>query len=207
MQPEMPPTETHDGELPELQPAPGRFCNIQPWLRNEWWVCFLLTPIVVLSAHLWARDSLPLATLFGMLLAVTSGTVLVVPVHCFMRWRAGIPWRTCEPKTSNIVGWVERVFVFSACALHNGPIVIAGWIALRSISHWKAWDEAAAKCSTDEDFGKGRARFNMFCVGTALSIMAAVGSAVFALWLYKPDDVPKLLTYGVRIAQRQTKAP
>lgn len=163
--------------------------KLQPGLRKEFYWCIIISAVVVWSALCLAKGSLFLAIAFGAVLALTSGTVFVVPIQYVMRSRAGVKWHPGEPKTSSILGYVERALVFGACVLQNGPIIIAAWIAFKSVSQWKGWEEP-----TDAE---GRAKFNMFLVGTACSVMAAVACALFSLWLYRPDSFLKALTFGV----------
>ena len=93
--------------------------NLQPGLRYEWLVCLATSILVIVFALLYIGEgSLVLASLYGVVLAMTSGTVIVVPVQYLMRWRSHTPWRAGEPKTANILGYVERAFVFSLSLIH-----------------------------------------------------------------------------------------
>ena len=171
--------------------------NLQLCLFIEFCICFVMSLAVLKFAPCISKGSLVLSILFGEILAVSSGTVFVVPLQIIMRLRASVPWGEGEPKTASILGYVERALVFSACVINNGPIVIAGWIALKSISHWKGWEKDPENKDNHDNLVKGRARFNIFLVGTALSIMAAIASALFSLWLYNPSKICEIFTFGV----------
>ena len=147
---------------------------------------------------LWA------ALIFGAVVAGMSGPILLTPVLYFMRKRAGIPYGDQEPKTSEILGFVERLVIFGAFVLGFEPQAIAGWITLKTVSQWKGWEEDPE--IGQHRFGEGRARFHIFLVGTSLSIICALGGALFALWLYRPDQVSSLMTFGV-IVPSNTATP
>lgn len=115
----------------------------------------------------------------------------------FLRKYARLPWNEKEPKTSDVLGYVERAVVFGACVVGYGQYAIAGWVALKTVSQWKGWNEKSEPKDENSSWGEGRARFNIFLVGTALSIIAAIGGALFSLWLYSPEKISKIINFGL----------
>jgi hypothetical protein len=102
-----------------------------------------------------------------------------------------------EPPTNDLVGLFERPLLALACAVGYGHLAIAGWVALKAVFPWEKWRDRDPEKHPSAKEGEGRARFNLFLVGTGLSMASAVGGAVLALWLYEPWLLPKILTFGL----------
>jgi hypothetical protein len=157
-------------------------------------VCSL---VIVLGTVFWAiyrLRPLPLweALLYGLIVAVFSGpVVLILLTHC-LRKRADLAFRGDEPPTADALGFVERILIFAACVLGYGPPAIGGWMALKTIFQWKGWDEGEKK-----RFGEGRARFNLFLIGSAVSLLCVIGAVLFTLWLYTPQDLCSVFRFGL----------
>ena len=162
---------------------------------------FLVVSLVVVAVAVFWGMGLPMprplwaALIFGAVVSTMSGPILLTPVLYFMRKRASIPYGDQEPMTSETLGFVERLVIFGAFVLGFGPQAIAGWVTLKTVSQWKGWEEDPKNGL--HRFGEGRARFHIFLVGTSLSIMCALGGAFFALWLYRPDQISTLITFGI----------
>jgi hypothetical protein len=118
-----------------------------------------------------------------------------------------LPWGE-EPITVDILGFIERFVIFGAFVMGFGPQAVAGWVTLKTVSQWKGWNERHEnRNGTKVRFGEGRARFYLFLVGTSLSIIGAIIGAVFALWLYQPDKIHTMLTFGVSPLNNSSQKP
>jgi hypothetical protein len=151
--------------------------------------------IAVATAAIAARSaptSLSFALAAGLLVGVCGGHAIAGSIVCWLRARSNIPWKEEEPITSDVVGIIERLIIFGATLLGQAPLAIGGWVALKTVSQWKAWEH-----DDEGRFGAGRARFHLFLIGTSLSVISAVGGAIFGLWLHSPDRVGEFLSFGL----------
>jgi hypothetical protein len=152
----------------------------------EWLICTVLAVVSVIVGCQTTNLRFWLPLVCGGVFAATSGTVITIPALHFMRWRAKLPFPKPVSVTADVLGYIERILVFGACVLGHGPAVIAGWVLLKTISQWKAWDDEAKpqnkagpqneegpgngtepknKPQPDRPWGSGRARFNVFLAG------------------------------------------
>jgi hypothetical protein len=89
------------------------------------------------------------------------------------------------PAYRHVAGWLgifERILYVSAFSVHCAGF-IAVWLTLKAISKWSGWSEDAKETEEDK-IQLGRARFQIFLIGNALSILFALLSWGFASWIY-----------------------
>jgi hypothetical protein len=77
------------------------------------------------------------------------------------------------------IGRAERaLYVLTICFGH--PEFIAVWLALKTAVHWRAWSDNKNGKKNDYGDALSRAIFNLFVLGNAMSLLAAVLILVFA---------------------------
>ena len=135
---------------------------------------------------------------FGAIVGIFGGHIVVRTGLYFMRGHAypqhkkpipdKEPVTDEEPRTADVLGYIERLVIFGAFIMGFGPQTVAGWVTLKTVLKWKGWEDQ------HDNSAEGRARFNIFLVGTSLSILSAVIGVIFALWLYKHDEILGMFT-------------
>jgi hypothetical protein len=115
------------------------------------------------------------------LFSVASGYFFAVIVgHVFIKWLVEYLWRLeygqvpqreqrPSPHLPPLVGFVERTLYVAALQFSQAEF-IAVWLALKVAGQWKRWEEGHGEVS-------GRVFFNIFLVGSGLSIAFAVAGA------------------------------
>ena len=146
-----------------------------------------------------SSQSLWIAMVAGAIVAILGGPALLTPILYAVRKHCKMPWGDSGGggKAAHWVGLVERGTVFFGIVLGYGQYVIGGWIALKTISQWKGWEEQK---QPESQLGKGRTRFYLFLIGTALSIACAAGGALYSYWLLNPGEngVKELFHFGLK---------
>jgi hypothetical protein len=107
---------------------------------------------------------------------------------------------------SPVIGEIEGV-MFTTAWLLEKPEFILLWIAIKVTGQWKRWGE-------DNEVGglivPGRDIFNVFLLGSALSMIYAIVGGVMVKWLAQADwmpaiGVPLLIVIGTIILYFQAK--
>jgi hypothetical protein len=80
------------------------------------------------------------------------------------------------------VGIIER-FLYTSSILFAGSELIAVWVGIKALSQWKRWDG---------ETHAGRANFNLYLVGSGLSLLYGILGAQIAIWL---NDSEYLLAF------------
>lgn len=105
----------------------------------------------------------PFAVLLGLLYALFGGHFLTRWVVATARGDDGSTGAT-SPHPA-MVGYVERTIVFGAWMLER-PELAGAWVVLKAAATWRRWE-------------KERAVYNVFLIGTGLSvILATIGALI-----------------------------
>ena len=129
-----------------------------------------------------------------MVTAHIAGYAFAIVVGHFATWYVSkllwhdlaVPSTTVEeirPRSyhATLVGLVERPLYIAAIQMEV-PEFIAVWLALKVAGKWNRWSDGFRK--DDQVTVIGRAFFNVFLIGNALSIAyALVGERITSLWL------------------------
>ena len=81
-----------------------------------------------------------------------------------------------------ITGAIERVLYIGAILLGH-PEFIAFWIGLKAAGSWKAWTEGVSLSRRKSVIISGRSIFGLFIIGSAISLMHAIGGFILIKWL------------------------
>lgn len=109
-------------------------------------------------------------------------------------WKC-IGWRNDNKESIRPQSWQPRIVGCVERALYTGsfqlgkPEFIGIWLALKVAGQWKRWSE-------DKDYGgrliAGRAIYNIFLIGSALSIGYSVIGAKLVEWCLQREWVPAI---------------
>jgi len=80
-------------------------------------------------------------------------------------------WPAATPLTRPVLGLVERT-LYTSCLLADQPAFIGVWLAIKVAARLKGWGEA-----------EGREYFNMFLIGSGLSVLYGAAGAMIVDWL------------------------
>lgn len=100
-----------------------------------------------------------------------------------------------------IVGMIERV-LYVAAILAGAPEFIGVWLAIKVAGGWKGWSETRQYKWSDSSgqvcVGEvpGRQEYNLFLVGSGLSILFALVAAYSIKWMRSGDAAQALLVDG-----------
>ena len=86
------------------------------------------------------------------------------------------------------IGTIERV-MYTSCVLLGWQNFIAVWLALKAVPQWRLWTE----CTKDLH---GRAIFNIFLIGNALSVIYGVAGGLIVKW-YVADEIITAIVVAV----------
>ena len=106
--------------------------------------------------------------------------------HFLIRWTLSSlyvfdPQQPPDLIHAQLVGVVERV-LYTTSWLLGHPEFIAVWLALKVAGQWNRWSE-------DRDGIPGRAFYNVFLIGSGLSILYGVTGALIVRWLTDEEKV------------------
>lgn len=87
-----------------------------------------------------------------------------------------------QPWTKDLVGMIDRV-IYTSSILFDAKEFIVVWLAFSIAAQWKKWETARNK--TD-------ATFNLFVIGTGLSLIHGVLGGLIANWLKSVNPVPAI---------------
>jgi hypothetical protein len=131
----------------------------------------------------WIADAI------GYTFAVIGGHVAIRPIIDGLwqdaGWKKGIATDIRpQPYHPRLVGLVERALYVASWQYHV-PEFIGIWMALKAAGQWKRWGEGIPD-SSGEKKSEGRSFYNIFLIGSGLSVAyATVGSRM--IWaLRKP---------------------
>ena len=79
------------------------------------------------------------------------------------------------------VGFVERT-LYTAAPILGRPEFVAVWLAMKVAGQWKVWEEEGVQGKVS-----GRAVYNTFLVGNAVSIAYGVTGGLLVAWVRKGD--------------------
>ena len=141
--------------------------------------------------HLIPRDHIVVV----LLACFVAGIVLDFPIHWYMKWLRkkadlleGSYGKTGLMSLSRIVGRFERIMYVFVLAI-GYPQFIVVWLGMKTVGGLELWNgkEPDEDNKHNEDNKhKGRARYQVYLIGTLLSLAAAVASYyVFCLWIKK----------------------
>ena len=123
-----------------------------------------------------------------LLLAVLGGELVINPIMCCLR--GSVPGSHDSnynnpqyTKYSHILGMLERALYLFAWVL-GYPNFIVVWLGFKVASKWKLW---AGEYGKEEEKGNfdGRARFQIFLIGNAMTLLWTIFSVVFILSILK----------------------
>ena len=93
-----------------------------------------------------------------------------------------------------LVGGIERL-LYVVAILAGAPELVAVWLALKVAGGWKAWSDGRDISWTTEDGSSksvtvmGRHEFNIFLIGSGLSLLSAGAASYAARWYLAGDTV------------------
>ena len=139
--------------------------------------------------HLWA---------FGVGLIVLG--VLSLVVRSLVRYlhdKAETPRSTGRKPFSELFARFEQVLLFFACVAGHEVFgfALAGWLVMKSVSKYAAWNAADKASQNQKDSAHNR--FLIFIVGTGLSVTAAGIAAGVYHWVL--PRWPQVSAFGLRI--------
>ena len=117
--------------------------------------------------------------IIGYGLSLIVGHVLV-QINVDALWKGlGVPTKHRKRWHPAFLGFLERAMYTYSFVLSQ-PAFIALWLGLKAVPQWKRWNDE----TTIEDVNiEGRAVFNVFLIGNALSVLFAIVGAESIKWL------------------------
>ena len=89
------------------------------------------------------------------------------------------------------IGMIERV-MYTSCVLLGWQNFIAVWLALKAVPQWRLWTEGIKDL-------QGRAIFNIFLIGNALSVIYGVAGGLIVKW-FIADEISTAIVVAVLLS-------